>query len=78
MNIIQHPSPNFDARPEGLEIDMLVLHYTGMTSGKAALKRMCDETAEVGAHYMVEEDGAVFQLVDENKRSWHAGVALWV
>lgn len=77
MNIIQHPSPNFDARPEDLEIDMLVLHYTGMQSGEAALKRMCEATAQVSAHYMIEEDGTVFQLVNEEKRAWHAGVAYW-
>jgi len=77
MNIIQHRSPNFDARPEGLEIDMLVLHYTGMKSGEAALKRLCDKKAQVSAHYMIEEDGTVFQMVDEEKRAWHAGVAYW-
>lgn len=77
MKINQHPSPNFDARPVDVEIDMLVLHYTGMQSGGAALDRLCDETAQVSAHYMVEEDGTVLQLVEENKRAWHAGVSFW-
>ncbi|MBI1986521.1 MAG: N-acetylmuramoyl-L-alanine amidase, partial [Rhodospirillales bacterium] len=35
-------SPNFDERPEGTPIDMLVLHYTGMESAAAALERLCD------------------------------------
>ncbi|MFC7291939.1 N-acetylmuramoyl-L-alanine amidase [Hirschia litorea] len=56
---------------------MLVLHYTGMETGQAALSRMCDPDAKVAAHYMVEEDGRVFQLVDEGKRAWHAGVGSW-
>lgn len=56
---------------------MLVLHYTGMKTGRAALERMCDPVAEVSAHYMVEVDGDIFQLVDEDKRAWHAGVASW-
>ncbi len=59
------------------EISMLVLHYTGMRSGREALERMCDRTAKVSAHYMVEEDGAIFQLVDEVDRAWHAGVSHW-
>ncbi|MEM8616710.1 MAG: N-acetylmuramoyl-L-alanine amidase, partial [Pseudomonadota bacterium] len=42
---------------------MLVLHYTGMQTGQAALERMCDPAAEVSAHYMVWEDGRVVQLV---------------
>lgn len=57
---------------------MLVLHYTGMETGQVALERMCDPEAKVAAHYMVEEDGRIFQLVDEAKRAWHAGVASWV
>jgi N-acetylmuramoyl-L-alanine amidase len=29
------------------------------------------------AHYVVGEDGAVFRLVAEDKRAWHAGVSSW-
>jgi N-acetylmuramoyl-L-alanine amidase len=48
-----------------------------MENGEAALTRMCDGMAKVSAHYMIEEDGQIFQLVDEDKRAWHAGVASW-
>ena len=70
-------SPNFNARPEGASIDMLVLHYTGMQSAEAALTRLCDPAAEVSAHYMIDEAGQVFALVDEEDRAWHAGVSVW-
>ena len=70
-------SPNFNDRPEGVPIDMLVLHYTGMESGEAALERLCDPDAQVSAHYLIEEDGTVHRLVDEDKRAWHAGVSWW-
>ncbi len=33
--------------------------------------------AQVSAHYMVETDGRIFALVDEDKRAWHAGVSVW-
>jgi N-acetylmuramoyl-L-alanine amidase len=75
--IIPSPSPNFDARPEGTEITLLVLHYTGMVSGEAALACMCDPASKVSAHYMVEEDGRIFQLVAEHHRAWHAGISGW-
>lgn len=75
MKIIPKPSPNFDERT--LPISLLVLHYTGMQTGEAALERMCNGAAKVSAHYMVEEDGRIFQLVDEDKRAWHAGVSEW-
>ncbi|HEX8470014.1 MAG TPA: N-acetylmuramoyl-L-alanine amidase [Brevundimonas sp.] len=69
------PSPNFDVR-RGLP-DMLVLHYTGMASGEAALARLRDPSAKVSAHYLVEEDGRIFALVPEERRAWHAGRGVW-
>ena len=75
--VTDHPSPNFGARPDGIVIDMLVIHYTGMRTGATALKRLCDPAAEVSAHYLIEEDGRLFRLVDEAERAWHAGAGLW-
>jgi N-acetylmuramoyl-L-alanine amidase len=77
IEFIQCPSPNHDARADGRLIDMLVLHYTGMETGEAALARLCDPAAMVSAHYLVEEDGRVFALVPETQRAWHAGVSFW-
>ena len=75
MKVKPAPSPNFDDRK--LPISCLVLHYTGMETGKAALERLCDPDAKVSAHYLVEEDGGIFQMVDESNRAWHAGVSSW-
>ncbi len=75
MKIESAPSSSFDDRK--LPISLLILHYTGMESGKAALERLCDPEAKVSAHYLVEEDGRIFQMVDESARAWHAGVSSW-
>ncbi len=56
---------------------MVVLHYTGMPTGTAALERLCDPTAKVSAHWFIDEDGTVTALVDEGRRAWHAGVGSW-
>ena len=56
---------------------MLILHYTGMPTGRAALDRLRSPEAKVSAHYLVEEDGTVFRLVPEHRRAWHAGVSQW-
>ncbi|MDB5375055.1 MAG: N-acetylmuramoyl-L-alanine amidase [Belnapia sp.] len=77
MRIHETPSPNQDARPAGQPVDTLVLHYTGMQTGAAALARLRDPGAKVSSHYLVEEDGAVFRLVPEDRRAWHAGVSHW-
>ena len=77
MNIIDHPSLNFDDRPAGKNPDMLILHYTGMRTARESLARLCDPMAKVSAHYLIDEDGTLYRLVDEAKRAWHAGVSHW-
>lgn len=70
------PSPNFDDRKGGAA-DILLLHYTGMRSGEAALERLTSAESKVSAHYVVFEDGRIVQCVPEEKRAWHAGVSSW-
>jgi N-acetylmuramoyl-L-alanine amidase len=70
------PSPNHNARRVPRP-DMLILHYTGMDSGAAALARLRDPLSEVSAHYLVFEDGGIVQMVPEARRAWHAGAGSW-
>ena len=66
-----------------MPIDTLVLHYTGMigqdgrSAAQCAIDRLCDPQAKVSSHYVVEEDGTVWCLVDEARRAAHAGVSHW-
>ena len=69
-------SPNHGDR-RGRAIDALVLHYTGMATGEAALARLRDPAAEVSCHYLIWEDGRIDQLVAEADRAWHAGRSFW-
>jgi N-acetylmuramoyl-L-alanine amidase len=75
MELIDTPSSNYDLRVS--PPDMLILHYTGMQTGEAALERLRDPEARVSAHYLVEEDGRIFRLVPEERRAWHAGQSFW-
>ncbi len=75
--MIERPSPNHDERPSGKAISLLLLHYTGMTTMAEALARLIDPAAKVSAHYLIDEDGTVYRLVDEARRAWHAGVSEW-
>lgn len=74
-------SPNCGARvgdtPADMEVEIIILHYTGMKTGEDALARLCDPEAEVSSHYLIEEDGTVIQLVSEADRAWHAGDGVW-
>ena len=51
----------------------IILHYTGMPTGEAALKALTDPASEVSSHYLIWEDGSIDQLVAESERAWHAG-----
>ena len=74
--IVEAPSPNQDDRP-GTPIDILMLHYTGMQTGQAAIDRLRDPAARVSSHYVVDEDGTVWHLVPEGRRAFHAGISYW-
>ncbi len=75
VGVIERPSPNYNDRPAGKAVSMLVLHYTGMRDAEAALKRLTDPEAQVSSHYLIDEAGQVYRLVDEGRRAWHAGVS---
>ena len=71
------PSPNIEPRNNGVEPGILLLHYTGMKSAEAALNWLCDPRSKVSCHYLVDEAGRITQMVDEDMRAWHAGIAMW-
>lgn len=74
MKIIKAPSVNFDERPEGHGAEYLILHYTAVDF-ETSLKYLCTspEPHRVSSHYLICEEGHIYQLVDEEYRAWHAG-----
>jgi N-acetylmuramoyl-L-alanine amidase len=72
-----HPSPNHSPRRDVAKPWIIVLHYTGMESAEAARDWLCNPQSAVSSHYLVDEQGAITQMVDENLRAWHAGVSSW-
>ncbi|NWH08428.1 MAG: N-acetylmuramoyl-L-alanine amidase [Alphaproteobacteria bacterium] len=77
MRRIERPSPNHDARKDGVRPSILLMHYTGMRSAEEAISRLTDAAARVSAHYTIDEDGTVYAHVPEARRAWHAGVSHW-
>lgn len=76
LSIIDRPSANFDIRKR--PIDTILLHYTAGEL-KPSLDHLCDPagTNRVSVHYVVARDGAIYRLVDEHHRAWHAGLSQW-
>lgn len=77
MTPVWRPSPNFGERKDGATPELIVLHYTAMENCDAACRTLCNPDNEVSAHYLIGKDGHVVQMVEENKRAWHAGAGTW-
>jgi len=71
------PSPNFEGRLNDMRPDMLLLHYTGMTCAEKAIRWLAAPESRVSSHYVIDEAGVITQMVSEEMRAWHAGVANW-
>ena len=68
-------SPNFDDRRPVL----VVLHYTAGKTAEGSLHTLktANSKGPVSAHYLLGKDGALYQLVGDDKRAWHAGDGRW-
>lgn len=69
-------SPHFDDRP--IPVEFVLLHYT---AGDLAATLPCffDANRPVSCHLLLDEDGALYELVEcwdgTCKRAWHAGLS---
>ena len=77
MIIHQRPSPNYNLRPSHAVMSTIVMHYTDMESASEAIDLLCHEDAGVSAHYLIDENGEVTQMVADDHRAWHAGKSTW-
>lgn len=69
------PSDNFESRRPVL----IVLHATEQESVRHSLDTLRDRNSggRVSAHYLIGDDGHIFQLVADDQRAWHAGAGSW-
>lgn len=77
MSVQPYISPNHNERDPAIPLSYIVLHYTGMDTAEAALLRLCDPASKVSAHYVIDETGRLYHLVDNGRRAWHAGQSFW-
>jgi N-acetylmuramoyl-L-alanine amidase len=78
MKIIGLKSYSFSKKIRKIpDIKLLIIHYTGMQSMRAALNRLISHRYKVSCHYLISREGKIFQIVDDNRVAWHAGKSKW-
>lgn len=68
-------SPNWDKRPFGTTITCVVLHATVLDTAKKAIHAFSDPDRRISAHFVVDRNGSVTQMVPVECRAWHAGAS---
>ena len=78
LNLSKYYSINFDLpKRSKKKIIFIILHYTGMKTESAAIKRLRDHKSKVSSHYFIKNSGEVLSLVPDLYEAWHAGVSSW-
>ena len=71
-------SPNFGQRKRSSKsIKLLVIHYTGMQSERESIMRLCNPKYKVSSHFVINQNGKIYRLVQDDQTAWHAGKSCW-
>ena len=78
MKIRINKSLNFSKKMRSLrDIKYLIIHYTGMQSARVSMKRLKNPKSKVSCHYLINRNGNIYKMIDDNKIAWHAGKSKW-
>jgi N-acetyl-anhydromuramyl-L-alanine amidase AmpD len=69
------PTDNRYTGRAGHAINWIVIHYTASGSGQGVLSWFKNPSARVSAHYVLDRDGTIYQVVKDEDTAWHAGLA---
>lgn len=73
-NKVKHDIVDKHSGPFEQELpDMLVMHYTAGSSLAGAVSHLKKPGISASAHLVIDRDGSIVQLVEFNKKAWHAG-----
>jgi N-acetyl-anhydromuramyl-L-alanine amidase AmpD len=71
---IWHPSPNFWPGRAGCGVEGIVLHGTAGGDGPGVAAFLSDPATEASTHFVIGQDGTVFQLVRLRDSAWGNGI----
>lgn len=74
--ITKYKSPNYNSRSNS-KIKVVIIHYTALKNTEEAILYLCNKKKKVSSHYLISQNGKIYNLVDDQFRAWHAGEAFW-
>tara|TARA_Y100000591_G_scaffold270721_1_gene245667 strand:- start:31 stop:777 length:747 start_codon:yes stop_codon:yes gene_type:complete len=74
--INKYKSPNYNSRNKS-KIKLIIVHYTALKNTEEAIAYLCKKEKKVSAHYLISQEGLVYNLVNDKFRAWHAGQSFW-
>lgn len=75
--IADFKSPNFSSR-NNIDINTIIVHYTVIGNVKSVISHFRNSAPEgnpnnaVSAHYVIDKNGDIYQMVDDVQKAWHA------
>ncbi len=67
-------SPNYSSRA-GADIDTIIVHYTTAGTFESTKNHFLNHASEVSAHYVIDRNGDIYQMVKDTDKAWHAAQA---
>tara|TARA_B100000963_G_C22381025_1_gene560143 strand:+ start:10 stop:756 length:747 start_codon:yes stop_codon:yes gene_type:complete len=74
--ITKYKSPNYNSRSNS-KIRLIIIHYTALKNTLDAVSYLCKKEKKVSSHYLIAQNGTIYNLVTDKFRAWHAGQAFW-
>jgi len=74
--ITKYKSPNYNSRNNS-KVQLIIIHYTALKNTLEAISYLCKKEKKVSSHYLISQNGTVYNLVEDKYRAWHAGQAFW-
>ncbi len=74
--ITKYKSPNYNSRKNS-KIELIIIHYTALKNTLDAVSYLCNKEKKVSSHYLISQNGTIYNLVKDKFRAWHAGQGFW-
>ena len=74
--ITKYKSPNYNSRNNS-RVELIIIHYTALKNTLEAISYLCKKANKVSSHYLISQNGNVYNVVEDKYRAWHAGQSFW-